>query len=80
VSACGFPADRGTFQDVLDAATTTGERLSLRLARSAFSSVTRRHTSAATAAARVAPQTAGEYRVFSDSEAIPTNGGRPPQV
>ena len=47
------------------------QHLSLRFARTAFLSVTRRHASAATAAARVAPQTAGDTASLSPAQRYP---------
>jgi elongation factor G len=47
------------------------QHLSLRFARTSFSSVTRRHASAATAAARVTPQTAGDTASLSPAQRYP---------
>lgn len=47
------------------------QHLSLRFARTTFLSVTRRHASAATAAARVAPQTAGDTASLSPAQQYP---------
>jgi hypothetical protein len=64
---CGFPAERETFQDfemgqkrssMLPLTPALAQRLSLRLARTSFSSVTRRHASAATAKATAAARVA----------------------
>ena len=68
-------ADTGGFVSdsvsMLPLSPALAQNLTLRLARTAFSSVTRRHASAATATARVAPQRAGDTASLTPAQRFP---------
>jgi hypothetical protein len=73
-------ADTGGFRarqsvSMLPLSPVLAQHLSLRLARTALSSVTRRHASAATAAARVAPQSARDTASLTPAQRFPLTEG-----